>query len=238
MLRASRRVISSRQIAVHHHLGAGVNSGQGIAEVMHDGRRQPSDSRDALLPDQFLARLADRFAHALERPGQPPQFVLAAHVDLIIVVLFRDFGRRSIQLRDRLHDLSRHQVSDHQRRDQRQQPERDDFAPQFGHPLPRPGQRPQNVQFAQHFAADIAQWRRDHQIVRNLGGGFPEARRDRGRDFRSERGSDHSIPRNEHVLAAAGRVLERLGHARIHAISRHQRVQQRRTSRRLYVHRA
>ena len=68
------------------------------------------------------ARLADGFAHALERLGQPSQFILAPHVDLVIVILLGDFGRRAVQLRHRLHDLARHQVSSQQGGHQRQQP--------------------------------------------------------------------------------------------------------------------
>ena len=53
---------------------------------------------------------------------------------------------------------------------------------------------------------------------------------------RCERGSDHAIPRHEYVLAAAGRVLQRLGDARIHPIAGHQCVQQRGTRRGLHVY--
>ena len=63
------------------------------------------------VPDQFVPRLADGFAHALEGERQPSQFILAANVDLVIVILLRDFGRRAVQFRHRLHDFPRHEVS-------------------------------------------------------------------------------------------------------------------------------
>ena len=59
--------------------------------------------------------LLDRFAHAVEGLRQAAEFVSAAHIHSIAVVLARDFGGRSIEFRHRTHDAAGDEIGHQQR---------------------------------------------------------------------------------------------------------------------------
>ena len=133
-----------RQIAVHEHFSSCVNRRQRVAKIVDDGRRKLADGGDPFLTDQFMASQLDRVTHAAKSFGQASQFILAAHLDFIIEILFGDLARRTVQLRYRLHNLASHQVSYRQCRYQREQPKPEDLAAKSGQSLPRSAERAQN----------------------------------------------------------------------------------------------
>ena len=128
--------VRGRQVGIHQHLGAAIDRRQRIAQIVHDRAGEAPDGRDALLPDQILARLPDGGAHIVERARQAAHLVFAGHLHLDGVVLARHFGRGAVQLLHRLDDPARQQVREAQPDRNRQRPEQDDVRIEAGDALP------------------------------------------------------------------------------------------------------